>query len=432
MGVRPPADRPERGHRRLWRALPAGLIDSGLASLATFLVGVFAATRLPVDVLGAYALFFSAFVVAGVVPARLVLLPVEVAVLDQPRSARPTVLRRSLALGAATSGASVGIVAIAMLAVPGVVEPQAVAALAVGAAAATVLSPLQDHVRRVLHLAGRSWRAAIVSLVQLAAVLAGLGVLSRTPLPLAAVPFGALAAANAVSLGAGLLLARPGAAPAFARALRWRELVRSGRWLLASGLMPDGAAFVAAALVAHLASVGALGAAEAARIVAQPLLVLSTGLAAVLSPRSMESAAAGDRRAARRYERVFCAIVVGAAVAYALAVGADSPWNLFGALFAAAYDVPGLVALAIAANLVHALSIPYQSELVAGRREVQMAGREAAGVGAHIAVAAAAPVLQAHAKPGAALAHSAVRWLGYRVERERLYRRDPQRAAASG
>jgi hypothetical protein len=59
-------------------------------------------------------------------------------------------------------------------------------------AAFAVASTLQDHVRRVLHMAGAHWRAAMVSLVQLVAIACSLAVLELTRVRPVWRPFAAL------------------------------------------------------------------------------------------------------------------------------------------------------------------------------------------------------------------------------------------------
>ena len=49
--------------------------------------------------------------------------------------------------------------------------------------ACATLTPLQEHVRRVLHLAGISWHAAVVSFVQVGGVVVALALLARRRSP---------------------------------------------------------------------------------------------------------------------------------------------------------------------------------------------------------------------------------------------------------
>src|SRR5665811_1076973 len=85
---------------RLRSAVPAGLLDSSLSSLATFAIGIMAATQLPLEALGVYSLFFTAFLLATVVPTQLIFLPAEIAALaDKDPAGRKAIVRESLPLG---------------------------------------------------------------------------------------------------------------------------------------------------------------------------------------------------------------------------------------------------------------------------------------------------------------------------------------------
>jgi hypothetical protein len=142
---------------RLRHALPAGLLDAGFASLARLAVGIYTARALTVSDLGAYALFFSAFVFASVVPMQFVLVPAELATLSAARPERLALLRQSWRIG---TPASVATAVLASVAAPlGAEAPTRVLwPLRWTMTACTALTPLQEHVRRVLHLAGISCR----------------------------------------------------------------------------------------------------------------------------------------------------------------------------------------------------------------------------------------------------------------------------------
>jgi hypothetical protein len=49
--------------------------------------------------------------------------------------------------------------------------------------ACAILTPLQEHLRRVLHLARISWHAALVSLVQIGGVVVALALLAWAEAP---------------------------------------------------------------------------------------------------------------------------------------------------------------------------------------------------------------------------------------------------------
>ncbi len=155
----------------------------------------------------------------------------------------------------------------------------------------------------MLHLSGASRIAALVSSVQFVAVAMAIlvckiaGVLSTWWVPL-----GALAFANLTSLSVGVRHAsRSESGPATPAVLRPEEIRRSGRWLALLGLLDAGTIFVVAAVVAKVAGAAALGYAEAARIAANPVMVLAWGLSAVLGPRSVR---AGQERNAEQARQV--------------------------------------------------------------------------------------------------------------------------------
>ncbi len=349
----------------LHRIVPAGLIDVGCASLATFGVGLYAVRVLPPAALGVYSLFFAAFLAAAIVPTELLLVPAEIAALSYSGAHRlrllaqslrmawlPALLAAVLASGLATAGATGG-------------PPGAVESLAWTAAVCSFLSPLQDHVRRLMHLAGRSWRAAAISVTQLATV--GVALLLSAPLhiPATLVPFGGLALANGVSMSVGLLLAMEGRNYAALKRLSVRSILRSGRWLMLLRLIPTLAGFVSGVLVAHLASAATLGHVEATRVAAQPVIVLATGLSAVFGPRLMESGANRRLDLARPVSRTFQLLVLALGLLYL--AWASFPWRLnpLPTVMPKAYVLPGLLPLMIAAQLLDGLPTPYRQSAVA-------------------------------------------------------------------
>lgn len=382
---------------RLSRSLPAGMIDAGFSSLATFIVGFHAARSLTPEGLGGYSIFFAAFLLVTVVPAQLVLAPAEVQAVRLPAAQRLGLVGRSLLLGLPWAAGSAAAALVAVALVPGEVPAVVVRSLALTTVPAALLSPLQDHVRRMLHIGQRSYHAAATSVVQ--AVGAGLGivVLVGADVPTAMVPFGALTIANIASLVTGLAFSRGSASPQ--HRLQTADLLGPGRWLLFVGLAPMVAGLASATIIARLASAAALGYAEAARIVAQPLLVVAAGLAAVVGPRLMEAGAKDLSAQCRRYRRIFLASLGAAGVLYALAAGTEWAGNPVASLLPNAYVVSWLVLATIAANLVNGMAFPYRYELMGRRRERALAAGETAGAAAQIAAAAAAGVMGAYAKP---------------------------------
>src|SRR4051812_20321627 len=81
------------------RLMVAGLIDSSLSSLATFIIGVYAAHSLSPVLLGGYALAFAAFSLAAIIPDTSVFTPLEVLVVKHPRPERLGLLGHTLRTG---------------------------------------------------------------------------------------------------------------------------------------------------------------------------------------------------------------------------------------------------------------------------------------------------------------------------------------------
>jgi O-antigen/teichoic acid export membrane protein len=357
---------------RLRYALPAGLVDAALSSLATLGVGVYAARSLSTAEFGTYALFFSAFTVAAVLPTQLVLVPAEVATLLTRRAQRLDVLRwgwrGSLPIAVAAAMAASAAAWLGARASRDVLW-----AFAVTMAACAVASTLQDHVRRSLHMAGVHWRAAVVSLVQLLAIVSCLAVLELAGVRSVWRPFAALAVANLVSASVGYALSRNDLRKVTTPRHRLMGLARSGRWLLLVEVATSGALFLSSTIITRLAGAEALGYAESARIVAQPLYVLTIGLSASLWPRSMEAAAGRSREAARRIARLTAAVMLVAGVLYGTVTVV--PWwgNPLGTLIPQAYAIEGLVGLSVLGFMVVGLSFPPRTELIGAGLEKPLA-----------------------------------------------------------
>jgi O-antigen/teichoic acid export membrane protein len=416
---------------RLRHALPAGLLDAGFASLARLAVGIYAARALTPSDLGAYALFFSAFVFALVVPMQFVLVPAELAALSAVHRERLALVRQSWRIGIPTSAATAAVASVAaMLAAEA--SARVLWPLALTTTACATLTPLQEHVRRVLHMAGISWHAAMVSVVQVGGVVAALALLAWTGAPAAWRPFGALTIATALSLGAGLLLAsrrQPlSTLPRYAVA----ALMRSGKWLLAIEAITAGATFLASVIVSRLDTPAALGYAEAARIVGQPMFVLAVGLSAVLNPRAMEAGAGRDRAAARHVARPYTALLAAVGLVYAALTVA--PWwgNPLARLVPQAYVVAGLVPATVASFVLFGLPIIPRSELTGARRErvLPQVGL-VAGV-LQCAAALSAVWIGAFARPLGVALFAAVLLVGYAHHQRQVYGEgEPRSAEAS-
>jgi O-antigen/teichoic acid export membrane protein len=405
---------------RLRHAVPAGLLDAGLASLASMATSLYAARFLSASELGAYALFFSAFVFAAVVPTQLVLIPAEIATIGSARTRRVGLMQQSWRLAGATTVAAALIastVAYACARAP----RDVLLALALTTTICTVVSPLQDHARRTLHLAGASWHAAAVSLVQLLAAVAALIMLRAAGVDNAWCPFGALALANILSLATAFMLTRQERHESPLQPYKTAGLMRSGRWLVLLELIPPVAGFLSYALITQVAGPSALGYAEAARIVAQPIFVLTVGLNAVVGPRSAEAAVTRDHRRAKSLNRSFGAVLGVISLIYGALTMV--PWwgNPLGVLIPKAYVVPGLVTASVLAFLLGGLVFPYRAELVWSGHLAPLPP-VALLAGAFQCIAALTAVwIGGFARPLGSAAGAVVLMLGYGRHRRALY-----------
>jgi O-antigen/teichoic acid export membrane protein len=376
------------------------VLDASFASLATFVSGLVAVNVLDAADLGIYAVFFSAFIFGQLIAYQLIYVPAEIVSVSRTGVLRLTVLDDSFRLGALPSVGGASLVLLAALTTAPLASTSLTVALTVTAFAATLLSPSQDHVRRTLHIANRSWKAAAMSLTQFLVTLLATGIMLLLDVPVGWIPFGALTAANFLSLTLGLVMAardRHGATSD--TRLGFSELVAQGRWLLLQASLPAGAAFVTANIITYLAGPEAMGYAEAARIVAQPIVVLAAGLIYPLRPRAMEAALARDLRTSNRVELIYISMVVVGGLAYIPVAGGAWFWNPMQRLVPAAYEVPGLVVATILANIVVASIFLFVNEMMAAGRGRTLAFLNTIGGLVRIAVALSAGLIGAFARP---------------------------------
>ena len=176
--------------------------------------------------------------------------------------------------------------------VPSDVPAQATWALALTGGLAALFAPLQEHARRLLHLSSMHWAAAAVSVVRLVVVAVVLTMGLAFGLGSVWLPLGALAAGDLLSLI--MAMVRRGIPGGRELRYRVRDLAGTGVWLLVGAMVAPAAGFLISFLVTRLAGSADLGLAEAARIAAQPALVLAVGLSAVLRPEAMEAAVRFD------------------------------------------------------------------------------------------------------------------------------------------
>lgn len=405
---------------RAARALPAGVVDAGVASLATFAVSVYAVHALSAAELGTYALFFSGVILASAVSTHLVFSPASVDAVAWPQAARAQLLRQVPRLsGPIALCASVAATSAAWAAAVRTHEGGPLLPLTLTAVLCGLLSPLQDQVRSTLHLAGLSWRAAAVSTIHLFVVSASLTLSSVLDIDEQWRPLGALAAGNAISLGIALSSRREWAHGLPRYTLR--ELLPVGRWLLALELCAAGALFLAAVIISQLAGPAALGHAEAARVVAHPIFVLTIGLSAVLGPRSMEAGRARDSLRADRIARSFECALVSAAAAWCLVVVMPGPGDALAAILPAAFVKPGLVPLTILASVPVGLAYPYRSELLGAGEARRLLPAALLAASACVGVCTAASWMGPYARPAAWTVFGLTLAAAYRRRRALLY-----------
>jgi O-antigen/teichoic acid export membrane protein len=404
----------------------AGVIDAAVSSLATFVIGLFATRSLDPETLGGYALAFSVFVLSGFIPAQVIFIPTEIAAVDYPQDQRLPLLRQSLLRGAAVSLCAAAGTSAWFLIAPGDLPPGALPALVVTCAAATFISPLQDHLRRMLHVAQASWRSVLVAIIQIAVALGAVVVLSAAGVAAVWVPFGSLAAANVVSFTIGLLLSTRGIlAPASEVPITLERLLRSARSLLTAGLAPSVATVVVSWQISAIAGAATLGFVEAARIVSQPVAVLQLGLLNVLGPRATRAASRRDPEASRLVNRLFRRLILLAGGGWLVAVAVPGPWNPLPGFLPTAYVIPGLVAASIAAFTILSLSQSLRFELYGARRERLVAQAEVEGNVTRTVIALGAGLIGSFVAPlgvaalGAIRLARSVRWLA------EYYRSDP-------
>ncbi len=358
----------------------AGVLDAGVSSAATFVVGLEATRSLSADALGAYALAFSVFTLSGFIPAELVFSPTEIAAVDYPRGHQLPLLRVSLVRGAFVSGLAAIVTSAWVLIAPASLPSEVLPPLAITCALATFVSPIQDHLRRMLHIAESSWRSVVVATTQMVFAIGGVAAMHVAEVPPPWIPFGVLVVANVASLSLGLLLILPRllAEGSDVPILRSR-LLRTGRSLLVVGVAPSATAFVVSWLVTALVGPATLGYVEAARIVSQPVAVLQTGLGAVLGPRVTRAASVRDRIRATGVKRQFERMILLAGVAWAILVAAPAPWNPLPRFLPTAYVVGGLVFASIAAFTIMSLPQGRRYELYGAGRERLVARAEIEG-----------------------------------------------------
>lgn len=397
--------------------LSPGVVDAGLASLATFASGLTGVNLLGDVDRGVYGVFFTAFILGGVVISQLIYVPAQVIAVGETPERRLDGLRRSIKLAVVPSIGGSLAAGLAALMTRDLTTGDVVVALTVTTGATIIVSALQDHVRRLLHIAEKSWRAVAVSGAQLAAIAIAIPVLMATDVNRAWIPYGSLFIANVASFTAGMILAGGLHRPSTPVTMSFSDLAASGKWLVIRAAVPSAAAFFAANILTRLAGPEAYGYAEAARQVAQPVTVLALGLSAVLGPRAVRAGMESDTRSARGIRREYGIAIGLVAAAYAGITGVAWSLNPMSYLVPSAYEVGWLVPLTVLANTIAAIVMLLASELLGAGKARLLAILAFASSPTLLIVAAAGGYLGAHARPigyiveGAIVTYGASRWL---------------------
>jgi hypothetical protein len=401
--------------------------DAAVSSASGFALSIAAVALLDEGSLGVYAVFFTAYSFAMALPTELAFTPAEIKAIGLPAHLRVALLRSSLRSGALLALAGAVLTLLSIPVTVGHVPVSSVTALAVSTFAAAVFGPVEEHIRKVLHVAGRSGSALVASVVMLITAAGSAIGLALSDIPPVWVPMTALAVANVASIVAGLWVSRRDLGYWIpADDFRLKALVSVGRYTFVAGFVPSASAFVASAMVTWLAGAEALGYAEAARSVAQPILVLGVGLLRVLGPLSMESGRDADREAARRHARLFRGLMVAGTAGYLVVVA--FPWALNPITYLQGYDkaytIPWLVVVVTLGNLMIGWGLPERSELFGAGRERKVAGMELAATSITLLTAATAAWTQAFARPLARLTSFVFRAVAYRMMAVDIYRAD--------
>lgn len=296
----------------------SSILDSSFAAAANLLAGLLAIRVLSTQGLALYALLFSAAVAAMLVPSQMVYF---VQRLDLNR--RPPGALIPLRTSAARSTLHVIVVVAVTLAsgLPILIDSGDPALWLIGlsAAAWAAISPLQDHVRAQLHIAGRHSLATTASVVNFSVTVCTLFLaLVVTGLGTYLLPFGALFASNLISIAVAMLVSRN-----MPRIIDdWQVNWMTGVLTSLPAFLLQCAAYFTNVVVLVLLSEQALAQLEAARVAAQPVFAIAVGLLGYFGPRLIRADAAGDKVAVRRALAQF-SVTLGAftSVLAALLVG---------------------------------------------------------------------------------------------------------------
>lgn len=382
-----------------------------MSSLATFVVGIVAIRTLTPADLGTYSVLFAAFLVGSLVPTEAHFRPRLISSIRAPANARLNGVARTVGAAVRPGAIGAGLVVLSALAIwrgahLAFLIPELLAAMLL-----VPVSPAQDYVRRCFHLSEQSWKASLVSAGQLVSVVAIVAAANRYNLSITNRPLTMLLLANCASLSIALFLAGK---PAFSARHSVHPTVR-GETVLFSSLLVAGGGLLSSVLMSLIAGPVTAGYAEAARTVAQPVLVVATGLSSAFTSRVHSAVYEGDRAKAEHANRLFHIFMILTAGVFLALFAFEGPSQIIGDLVPAVLAVPGLVLVATVGNLVFGISINYRDQLIAGGREDTLLRTDKWGIVFPIATALATPWLGAFARGIGLVLQSTYSGLRYRT-----------------
>lgn len=335
-----------RGIRRLISAIG----DSGITALATFAAGSAAVVLLSNQQLAIYSLVFSGWVLGGVVPRQLHLVPMRTATNLVSTESHRLLFRDALS---ARWSLSIAALIVLLAGIPTMFQDfSSTVVIAISALPVAILGPLQEHARANLHVMGRSFAAGVSALTGLAGsgLVFALAFTFHGQIDLAWVPFTALSAGYIASLAIY---------PFQTRGTETSRHEPTGSMtqrigFLWSSLSLQGLNYTANVLVLVTLGTAALAQFESARVFAAPVLVIGTGVGNALKPRII--AAIGKRDS--------LSIAAGVRRLLAVTYGVGSLYMIF--IFVSAAGVSELAGRNVAAGLTAARSAAFLGESAAG------------------------------------------------------------------
>lgn len=384
-------------------ALLAGVSDSAIASLATFVVAIYAVQQLMLDELAAYSMVFTTFVIVTAAAQYSLFIPYEVEIVGQDDARQ---LGEPLRALRAVWPLLLGLTPVCLIGavVAGYVTGTGTSwQLAASASVTGILSPIQDHVRRIMHQVGRSNLSAQLSATHAVVAIAVLIVLSAGHLPVSkiAMPFIALTSGNIGSLLFAMLITRAYRRSSLdeLRQPALSDLIATGKWMAVTGIVPLLSSLIVAAGISILSDPASVGYAETARVVAQPMMVLSAGLVAAHRRSALLVGVTKERadwiEIDRRYIRAFMPL----AVIYMLAITYIRVTGPMNDILLKASHVPGLLIVTMLSAMAMAATGLRRISLMGAKQESSVAAVEVSANAVRIMLLGAAATLGAMTIP---------------------------------